>query len=118
MNGDLGQRRGIGGEAFAQRRHVRNLVRRQLIGEDGREFSLAPALMGERQQIDHQPACRPFGKLFEQAVEGLATGIAREDLVTVDKAQKTGESGERLGGLDEADEEFVVPCGDLAPQSD
>ena len=30
----------------------------------------------------------------------------------------TGESGERLGGLDEADEEFVVPCGDLAPQSD
>lgn len=29
-----------------------------------------------------------------------------------------GESGERLGGLDEADEEFVVPCGDLAPQSD
>ena len=29
-----------------------------------------------------------------------------------------GESGERLGSFDEADEEVVSPCGDFAPQSD
>jgi len=40
------------------------------------------------------------------------------DRLARDVGYYTGESGERLGGLDEADEEFVVPCGDLAPQSD
>ena len=44
--------------------------------------------MREGKQIDHQPAGGPFGELFEQPVEGLSIGVAREQLGAVDQAEQ------------------------------
>ena len=52
------------------------------------EFGLAAALMGECQEIDHQPAGWLLGEPVEQPVEGLPIGLAREELVAVDEVEQ------------------------------
>src|SRR5260370_42199015 len=44
--------------------------------------------MGERQEIDQQPAGRLHGARFEQPVEGPPIGLAREELVAVDEIEE------------------------------
>ena len=87
-DGDLGQCRRIRREAFAQRRQVGQLACREVGSQQCGEFGLAAALMRQRQQVDHQTAGRLFRDPFEQPVEGLPVGVAREELVTVDEAQQ------------------------------
>lgn len=56
MHDNLRQRRWIGRETFAQGRHIWQLVRREVTVEDQGEFDLTAAVMGEREEIDHDPA--------------------------------------------------------------
>ncbi len=44
--------------------------------------------MGQRQEIDHQPAGWFLGDPFEQPVEGPPIGVAREELVAVDEIEE------------------------------
>ena len=88
MDDDLGKGRGIRREACAQRRDVGQLGRREIGGEQGGEFGLAAALVGERQKIDHQTARGFFREFFEQPVEGQAVGVAREQLVAIDEIEQ------------------------------
>ena len=88
MHDNLGQCRGIGREAGAQRGDVGKLACREIGGEQRGEFGLAAALMGERQQIDHQAARRFLRELLEQPVEGQAIGVAREQLVAIDEVEQ------------------------------
>jgi hypothetical protein len=87
-NGDRGQCRRIGREACAQGRQVGQLACREIGGQECGEVGLAAALMRQGQQVDHQAAGRFFRDPFEQPVEGLLVGIAREELVAVDETQQ------------------------------
>ena len=51
-------------------------------------FPLASAIVGERQQIDHQATGFTFGELLDQAIEGVSIGVPGEQLVAVDQAQQ------------------------------
>src|ERR1019366_6039821 len=88
MHDDLRQRRWIGRETFAQGRHIWQLVRSEITVEDQGEFGLTAAIMGERQEGDHDPARLFFGKLFEQPVKRSPIGVTREELVAVNKVEK------------------------------
>jgi hypothetical protein len=44
--------------------------------------------MREAEQFDHRPARHALGKPLEQPIEHAPIGLAREQLVAVDKVQK------------------------------
>jgi len=50
------------------------------------QFSLAAALMSERQQFHSDLAGLLVGKMFKKSLEGPAIFLTREELVAVDKA--------------------------------
>ena len=114
MDDDVGKGRGIRREAGAQRRRCRAAgPAARSAASSGGEFGLAAALMGERQEIDHQPAGRLFWDLFEQPVEGLAIGVAREELVAVDEIeQRHGFAPQGVDHMAIIDDMGVLACGD------
>ena len=44
--------------------------------------------MGQRQEIDHQPARRFFRELFEHPLEAHPIGVAGEQLVAIDEIEQ------------------------------
>ena len=116
MDDDFGKGGGIRREAGAQRRDVGQLVRREIGGEQCGEFGLAAALMGERQEIDHQTARRLFRELFEQPVEGQAIGVAGEQLVAIDEIeQRHGFAPQGVDHMAIIDDMGVLAGGGGAP---
>ena len=67
---NIGQACRVGREPGSERRHIGQLVIGKTASEDHGEFGLAAPVMCQRQQVDHQPACRTLGALLEQPVEG------------------------------------------------
>src|SRR3546814_13299047 len=50
--------------------------------------SLAGPLMREAKKLDHCPARDPFGEPLQQPIEPAPVGLAREELVAIDKIQQ------------------------------
>ena len=89
MDDDVRQVGGIRCEACAQPAEIGQSAGVEIGGEQIGEFGLAAALVGERQQIDHQPAGRFLrASVSEQPIEGPAIGVAREELVAVDEIEQ------------------------------
>ncbi len=88
MDMTSGSAAGSGAKRSRKRRQVGQLACREIGGQQRGEVGLAAALMGQGQQVDHQAAGRFFREPFEQPVEGLPVGVAREELVAVDEVQQ------------------------------
>ena len=53
-----------------------------------RAFGFAAAVVGQRQEINHQAARRLFRKLFEQPIKCQPIGLAREQLLAIDEMEQ------------------------------
>ncbi|GHE79636.1 hypothetical protein GCM10019059_42670 [Camelimonas fluminis] len=52
------------------------------------QFTLAAAIMGQRQQLDGDLAGLPVGKMLDEGLKGPAIFLTREELVAIDEPAK------------------------------
>ncbi len=88
FDGDVGEGGGIGREASAQRVKVGQLAGIESGIDDFGELGLAGAVMGKRQQPDHDAARSLLGSAGQQRLEGASIGAAREELLAVDEIEQ------------------------------
>ena len=84
----MGDGRRIGGEAGLQGGDVREPSGGVVGGEALGQLGLATAVVGEREQVDGDPAGLSFGQRGPQRLEGVPVGVAGEELVAVDEVEE------------------------------
>ena len=75
-------------EALAQLIEIRQSADIESGVDRSREFGFTGAVMGERQQADHDPASLFLAFFGQQRREGAGIGAAREQLIAIDQVEQ------------------------------
>jgi hypothetical protein len=78
-------------EERPQRRHVWKFAVIERVGQPFGELAFAAPLMRQGQQLDHDPAGLPVGKLLHEGVDGSAIFLPGKELVAIDELQERHE---------------------------
>ena len=115
MTVDEGNASRIRREAGAQGRDVGQAAGLRDRPPGSGQLGLAAALVGERQQVDHDPAGLPLRQGFPERLEGAPVGLAREELVAVDEVEQRHRlAAQRVDDVTVVDD-LVVPAVRVRP---